>query len=256
MITGNNTIAGSVADPIAASLPFADWDLARASVSGGVVDSIDEPRGGRTLTGTTTQRPAYSASDANFNGRPSATPDTADDRLITSAGTIADWIPLHSGTGAEVIVVCRRGTSTMRPIWRTQDASGADRGASLMGDNTGSLRATIGNGIGGYIQIDVSSAIGAAETRVIGVTYLESGSPKSAIWANGAVIASTSTWTGSPTSPSASNPARQFGVLNYVTTFDQGYGGPIARLLVWLRILTTAERAAVVASLNRLYGAV
>lgn len=243
-------------DPIAVSLPFADWDLARASVSGGVVDSIAEPRGGRTLTGTTTQRPAYTASDSNFNGRASATPDTADDRLITGVGTIADWIPLHSGAGAEVMVVCRRGGSTLRPIWRTQDASGADRGASLMGDNTGSLRATIGNGIGGYIQIDVSSAIGAAETRVIGVTYLESGSPKAAIWANGAVIASTSTWIGSPAAPSASNPAKQFGVLNYVASYDQGYGGPIARLLVWTRVLATAERAAVVASLNRLYGAV
>lgn len=243
-------------DPIAASLPFADWDLARASVSGGVVDSIAEPRGGRTLTGTSTQRPAYAASDSNFNGRASATPDTADDRLITDVGTIADWIPLHNGAGAEVMVVCRRGGSTLRPIWRTQDASGADRGASLLGDNTGALRATLGNGSGGYLQVDVAAVIGAAETRVIGVSYLESGSPKLSIWANGSTAGSTSTWIGSPTAPSSSNPARQFGALNYVAAYDQGYGGPIARLLVWTRLLTTAERAAIVAALNRLYGAV
>lgn len=253
----HSTVVNHSVDPIAASLPFADWDLSRASVSGGVVDSIAEPRGGRTLTGTTTQRPAYTASDANFNNRPSATANTADNRLITSAGTIADWIPLHSGAGSEVIVVARRGGfAALRPIWRTQDGSGADRGASLLGDNAGSLRATIGNGSGGYLQIDASSVIGATETRAIGVTYLESGSPKAAIWANGSVVASTSTWIGSPTSPSASNPAKQLGALNYVASFDQGYGGPIARLLVWMRVLTTAERAAVVASLNRLYGAV
>lgn len=243
-------------DPIAASLPFADWDLARASVSGGVVDSIAEPRGGRTLTGTSTQRPAYAASDSNFNGRASATPDTADDRLITDVGTIADWIPLHNGAGAEVMVVARRGGSTLRPIWRTQDASGADRGASLLGDNAGALRATLGNGSGGYLQVDVAAVIGAAETRVIGFSYLESGSPKLAIWAGGSTVGSTSTWIGSPTAPSSSNPAKQLGALNYVSTYDQAYGGPIARLLVWTRLLTTAERAAIVAALNRLYGAV
>lgn len=243
-------------DPIAVSLPFADWDLARASVSGGVVDSIAEPRGGRTLTGTTTQRPAYTASDANFNGRPSTTPDTADDRLLTDPSTIADWIPLHSGAGSEVIVVARRGGfAALRPIWRTQDGSGADRGASLLGDNTGALRATVGNSGGGFLDANASSVIGVSQTRVIGVTYLESGSPKLAIWANGAVVASTSTWNGTPASPSASNPARQFGLLNYVASFDQGYGGPIARVLAWSRVLTTAERAAITAALNARYGA-
>lgn len=253
----HSLIVNHSVDPIAASLPSADWDLSRASVSGGVVDSIAEPRGGRTLTGTTTQRPAYTASDSNFNGRSSATADTADDRLITGVGTIADWIPLHNGAGAEVIVVARRGGfAALRPIWRTQDGSGADRGASLLGDNAGALRATLGNGSGGYLQVDVAAVIGAAETRVIGVSYLESGSPKLAIWAGGSTVGSTSTWTGSPAAPSSSNPARQLGVLNYVASFDQGYGGPIARLLVWTRLLTTAERAAIVAALNRLYGAV
>lgn len=252
----HSTVVNHSVDPIAASLPFADWDLSRASVSGGVVDSIAEPRGGRTLTGTTTQRPAYTASDANFNGRPSTTPDTADDRLLTDPGTIADWIPLHSGAGSEVIVVARRGGfAALRPIWRTQDASGADRGASLLGDNAGSLRATVGNGSGGYLEVNASSTIGASQTRVIGVSYLESGTPKLAIWANGAVVGSTSTWNGTPAAPSSSNPVKQLGALNYVSTFDQGYGGPIARLLVWTRVLSTAERAAIVAALNRLYGA-
>jgi hypothetical protein len=252
----HSTVVNHSVDPIAASLPFADWDLSRASVSGGVVDSIAEPRGGRTLTGTTTQRPAYTASDANFNGRPSATADTADDRLLTDPGTIADWIPLHSGAGSEVIVVARRGGfAALRPIWRTQDGSGADRGASLLGDSSGALRATVGNSGGGFLDASASGVIGAGQTRAIGVTYLESGSPKLAIWANNSVVASTSTWNGTPAAPSSSNPLKQLGVLNYVSTYDQGYGGPIARLLVWTRVLSTAERTAIVAALNRIYGA-
>lgn len=243
-------------DPIAASLPFADWDLARASVSGGVVDSIAEPRGGRTLTATTTQRPSYTASDANFNGQPSATADTNDDRLITNSGTLADWIFLHDGNGSEVICVVRRGGfAALRPIWRTQDGSGADRGAGLSGDDAGALRVTVGNGSGGFLDLNASGVIGASQTRVIGVTYKESSTPKLSLWANGSVVASTSTWSGTPASPSASNPAKQLGLLNYVSTFDQGYGGPIARVLAWSRVLTTAERATIVAALNARYGA-
>ena len=61
-------------DPIAASQPFADWDVARAAFSGTspsiVIDSIPDSRGGRTITATGTQRPAYVSSDANFNSKP------------------------------------------------------------------------------------------------------------------------------------------------------------------------------------------
>lgn len=250
----HSLVISPVIDPVAASLPFADWDLARATVSGGLVDSIAEPRGGRSLSSTGTQRPAYSATDSNFAGRPSASADTADDRLITAVDTLADWTFLHDGNGCEVLCIVSRGGAALRPIWRTQDGSGADRGASLLGDNTGSLRATLGCG-GGFLQTDGSSVIASGQTRVIGVSFKESSTPKLALWANNSVVSSTSTWAGSPTSPSSSSPARQFGLLNYVTTFDQGYGGSIARVIVWNRVLATDERSKIVAALNAAYGA-
>jgi len=142
----------------------------------------------------------------------------------------------------------------MRPVWLTQHGYSNDVGASLRCDSGGSIQVFVGNAFGGYLTASKSNTIGASQTRVIGVTYQESASPKLAIYANGAIIASTSTWVGTP-GPSAVNPTRQLGLLNYTSQFNEAFGGKVARVLIWSRVLTSAERAEIVAMLNALYGA-
>lgn len=252
MIVGNSTVAAGQRDPIAASLPFADWDVAQASVSGGVVDSIPDSRGGRTITGTGTERPAYSATDANFNSRASATGDTSDDRLITSAGTLSDWKFLHDGSGFELVVVMRRGTASAvnRPQIITQGGSTNDVGLALNVTNAGNIQAVVGHG-GGGILVSSAGLIGAGQTRVIGVRYKESSSPKLELFAAGSSVANNSTWAG----PSAANPTKALAIGNYRDTYSESSGAPWARIIVWNRELTTTERAAITAALNARYGA-
>lgn len=253
MIVGNNTIAAGRRDPIAASLPFADWDVAQASVSGGVIDSIPDSRGGRTITGTSTERPAYSATDAGFNNRASSTGDSTNDRLITSAGTLSDWKFLHDGSGFELIAVMRRGASTIRPLLHTESGSSVNIGFSLQVNSSGNVSVIVGNSTVA-LAVTSSGLIGSGQTRVIGARYKESSSPKLSLYASGSEVANNSTWP-SAGAPSSSNPTKALAVGNYRDTFDESCGAPWARIVIWNRELTTAERAAITAALNAKYGA-
>jgi hypothetical protein len=240
-------------DAIAKSAPFADYDFAFVTESGGLVSLVQDRVGGRHATSSGTSRPTYNASDPDFASKPSVTSDTSDDRLVTDAATISAWRFLHDGTGMEVMTVMRRGTSSMRPVWLTQHGSSNDQGTTLRCASNGAAQAYVGNASGGYLTAYSGSAIGASQTRVLGVTYQETATPKLAIYANGAVVASSSSWIGTP-GPSSGNPTRQLGLLNYTSQFNEAFGGKVARVLVWNRVLTSAERAEIVALLNAMYG--
>jgi hypothetical protein len=242
-------------DPIAASQPFADWDLSRASVSGGVVDSIAEPRGGRTLTASSTQRPAYASSDANFNNRASSTGDLTDDRLITDAATLADWKFLHDGSGFELMCVMRRGgRAALAPQLHTMHGSLANIGASFLINNAGTMQISIGNGTV-TLQVSVAGLIASGQTRVIGARYKETASPKLSLYAAGSEVGSNSTWPSSG-SPSSANPTKALAVGNYRDTYNESSAAPWSRILIWNHELAAASRAAVVARLTSLYGAI
>lgn len=251
----HSAVTAHSSDPIAASRPFADWDIARAAVSGGVVDSVAEPRGGRALAATTTQRPAYAASDANFAGRPSSTGDLTDDRLLTDAGTLADWKFLHDGSGMELMVVMRRGgASTLRPQLHTMGGTLVNVGATLLVNNAGTVQVSIGNGTV-TLQVNVGGAIGAGQTRVIGARYKETTSPRLSVYAGGIEVGTAAAWPSSGV-PSSGNPTKGLTVGNYRDTYNESNGAPWARLLIWNRELTSTERARIAARLASLYGAV
>lgn len=254
----HSTVVNHSVDPIAASLPFADWDVARAAFSGTspsiVIDSIPDSRGGRTITATGTQRPAYAAADSNFNNRASSTGDLTDDRLLTDVGTLSDWKFLHDGSGMELMIVMRKGgAGALRPALITQGGSTIHTGMSLSVNSAGNLQLVIGNNTVGLL-VSVASVIGSAQTRVIGARYKESASTKLSLYAAGSEVGSNSTWP-SASAPSSANPTKALAVGNYRDTYDESDGASWSRILVWNHELAAASRAAVVARLTSLYGA-
>jgi hypothetical protein len=81
-------------------------DAATIQQTSGAVDAIADTIRAKSLVGTGTARPTYSASDATWNSLPSATFDGSNDEMLYS-GSLADWACLHNGLGGTLTITCR-----------------------------------------------------------------------------------------------------------------------------------------------------
>ena len=91
------------------------YDAANASVSGGVVDFIDDTgsHGGINISAALTVRPAFNATDAGFNNQPSITFDGSNDQLAN-----AD-IDLNAALTSGQLFACMRieSASAANSVW-------------------------------------------------------------------------------------------------------------------------------------------
>lgn len=122
--------------------------------SGGFVDTFTDSVNGKGWASTSTARPAYSASDALWNSRPSATYDGVND-LMDYSGALSDFACLHNGNGG-TLTLAFRVTGANCDLFSTR-VSGTFPGVLLRKTN-------------GELQIYVYPASGStAHAQIIGM---------------------------------------------------------------------------------------
>lgn len=149
---------------------FGDLSSSRTSIVSGAVATLGDASGNaRDFTQATgTKRPTYTASDANFGGRPSTTADGVGGGLIAASGLPA--------MGACTIYFVSKNLSTSVGA-RVIEIKSITANGTLMvlGNTSGYLAARYENPSGSVSQKTLTSTAGSAVHRVAFVGSLSSG---------------------------------------------------------------------------------
>lgn len=131
--------AGEGFNPAQAPGLFADYDAAYVTTVAGpkVSTAFDQAAPAQDISqATDANRPAYSASNANFLGRPTMDWGAGADQVLKAA-TASDWKFLHDGTGMTVYFVFRpTSAGAQQFLWQTNEGSGTNIGSAIDFDGT------------------------------------------------------------------------------------------------------------------------
>ncbi len=204
--------------------------------------------------GTDANRPAFTASNAGFNGRPSV--DQAAATLAVKAGTASDWTFLHDGSGCTIFAVVRPTTNAggvQILLDTTSTTAAATNGVAIYFDGANdTFRFFVTNGAAAIVNSAVSAGSSPADTtHAIAVRFLE-GRPVAeyVVRARGVEIAAGNT-TGVPAAGAATS-ALSIGALGNLTA---GFIGSEAEIAIYNRFLSDAECAQLEAYAAARYGA-
>jgi hypothetical protein len=227
----------------------------RSEADGKVTAFLDKSQPGHSLSqSNSTFQVATPAADAGFGGQLVATFVASSTTHYTSSLAAATWKFLHDGTGCEVFFV---GAPTSNSgYFLSTFSAGVNPGVSLIeSGNLTSLRLVVLNDSGGF-TVNADGAIPWAgnvngNPTYYNFSYQEALSPEYALRVrNGATYSMTGS---SATAPGANNP---------VVTLQLGrrgnganpMNGRWADLLVFNRVLSSAERAMVQSYILARYG--
>ncbi len=204
------------------------------STTGGLVDSwIDQSGNSNDATGTTTTRPTFNATDANFNNRPSITfPNTAaanfflqvadNDNLDNTSGLTIFFIARPSGNvpNAQLGIVSKRTSAAVNQSYLLA-ISNAPR---YQGLSSGGVLFNFTNVNTAYNQLAINSFVFNSGN----ILTLENGN-------------TTSQQTGTGTNPIPNNASNLFiGTLD--NTGNSNFEGQIAEVVIYKTNLNVAQR--------------
>lgn len=153
------------------------------TLSGSTISEFDDQKGDdqSLVQGAGTAQPAYLASDADFNGRPSVGFDGSNDR-IADPSPASDWKFASDGTGVTIVgLVYYTGTAVTQTFLDNERGTGTNVGhAVLINGAGGSELFTWGIGAGGVNAIAVTTAAGTLPRNTLCsfvLRYKEGGIP-------------------------------------------------------------------------------
>ena len=212
--------------------PLADWDPDDAVLSGSTIVTVPDASGnGYTLTGAVGNEPTIVTADANFNGH-----DTMDFAILSSQRATFPDVGYTSGL-LSAVIVCR---STKVTTGYAISLSNEDYGAY---NNTGS------GTWGSFLSADATAIQSAAVSPTVPSILLSTVSGGTQrFYRNSATEAGNAASNGVA--------AASGGVVgNYANTFSVfGLVGQVARVILFGSLLSSGERAAVMAALGTKYG--
>ena len=208
---------------------------ASATTSGGFVDSLTDLSGsGTDATSSSTARPAYTASDAAYNGRPSLSFDGTDDTMT------ATGVAYSSHTFFQV---CRSaGVAGYKPFWRRQAAVGND--IDYCGHRVDALFVR-NNALTASYKTNATAWGVTANPITIRAEY-DGTHASHLLYANGASVALSTGTAGDPG-------ALTSGTLKLMSDSATWTQGTWVETLVYSRVLTAAESARVESYLRTRY---
>lgn len=197
--------------------------------------------------GTAANQPAYETSVATLGSRPAVFFDGSNDAL--AAATASTWAFLSNGTGATIFLVERidsTGGATQVPVM-TMTAVATNVGI-YAGLTTTALQGRVGNGSGTYCNnwgLTTASHYARDASRWRALTY-EDETMGSRVSGSSLTNADTAAQ-----EPSASNPTLALTVGGSAGLFFKGW---LAQIIIYNRVLTTAEFSALASWANQQYG--
>lgn len=196
--------------------------------------------------GTAANQPLYTTSVATLGNRPAVQFDGTNDSLF--GATASQWTFLHNGSGATIFMVLRAdstGGATQR-VFSTSES--ATEHGCLFQLTTTTARALVYNG-SGTAASDLNSSTSALFARDVS---------RWQVWdydtSNGQdlyVSGSSATQTaGSPSATAATRALR----IGANSSSGSAFKGFIAQVIVYTRVISAAERAALASWANQQYG--
>lgn len=198
-----------------------------ATVTGGVVDAlVNKVSGGPSATSSGTARPAYTSSDAAYNGQPSLSFDGTDDTMLASG--------VNYSSHTIFMVAQSAGQSGYRPFYRRQPTVGND--IDYCSHRTDALFIR-NNALTASYKTNATDWGVTAAPITIRVQY--GGTHAShLLYKNGSAVALTSVTANNP----GALPSGNLRLMSDAATFTQG---TMVEFIAFNRVLSAAESALV-----------
>lgn len=194
-----------------------------ATVTGGVVDAlVNKVSGGPSATSSGTARPAYTSSDAAYNGQPSLSFDGTDDTLLASG--------VNYSSHTIFMVARSAGQAGYRPFYRRQPTVGND--IDYCSHRTDALFIR-NNALTASYKTNATNWGVTANPITIRVQY-DGTHAGHLLYANGSAVALTSVTANDP----GALPSGNLRLMSDAATFTQG---TMAEFIAYNRVLTAAE---------------
>lgn len=194
-----------------------------ATVTGGVVDALtNKVSGGPSATSSGTARPAYTSSDAAYNGQPSLSFDGTDDTLLASG--------VNYSSHTIFMVARSAGQAGYRPFYRRQPTVGND--IDYCSHRTDALFIR-NNALTASYKTNATNWGVTANPITIRVQY-DGTHAGHLLYANGSAVALTSVTANDP----GALPSGNLRLMSDAATFTQG---TMAEFIAYNRVLTAAE---------------